>query len=213
MIMLPEFLIAFFLMTCLTVFFSINLFNLARTRRSKHEQKVKVYAEVERPKGVIFVLAAFGTLFFFLESIAYPFLAFTGLLPLIQHFPLQLHCQHDSFVQVVGILLELAGYALFLWSVLERGRYSVSWEMPENHKLITSGPYRYVRHPSYLAYFLMFIGLFVSLLNLVALVPLVAIPGYVSLTTYEEELLIQRFGKEYVGYQKRTGRFLPRIKR
>lgn len=211
--MLPEFLIAFFLVTCLTGFFSLNLFNLARTRRRRHDKEVKIYAEVERPKGFIFVLAAFGTLLFFLESIAYPFLAFAGLLSLIQHFPLQLNFQHDSFIQGVGILLELAGYVLFLWSVLERSRYSVSWEMPENHKLVTSGPYRYVRHPSYLAYFLMFIGLFILLLNLVALVPLVAIPEYVSLTTYEEELLIRRFGKEYVEYQKRTGRFLPKIKR
>lgn len=79
--------------------------------------------------------------------------------------------------------------------------------------LVTWGPFRYVRHPSYLGYFLMFFGLFFLLLNLVALVPLLAIPGYIRLTTYEEQLLIARFGNEYVEYQKTTGRFVPKMKR
>lgn len=211
--MLSEFHIACFLVVCLAVFFSLNLFNLTRTLQSRRGKTTKAYAEVKRPRGFFFALTAFGKLFFFLESMAYPFLVFTGLFRSGEHFPLQLHFQHDLYVQVLGILLEMSGYFLFLWSVLERGRYSVSWEMRENHNLVTWGPYRYVRHPSYSAYFLMFFGLFFLLLDLVALVPLVAIPGYVSLTTYEEQLLITRFGNEYVEYQKRTGRFLPKIKR
>lgn len=209
--MLSEFPIAVFLVICLAVFSSLNLFNLARTRHSRPEKTAKVYAEVKRPGGVFFALAAFGTVFFFLVSMAYPFLVFTG--QSVQHFSLQPRFHYDSWIQVIGILLETVGYFLFLWSVLERGRYATSWEMHEDHKLVTSGPYRYVRHPSYLAYFLMFFGLFFLLLNLVALVPLLAIPGYVSLTTYEEELLIRRFGSKYVDYQNRTGRFIPKIKR
>jgi protein-S-isoprenylcysteine O-methyltransferase Ste14 len=113
---------------------------------------------------------------------------------------------------VIGVALETIGYFLFLWSVFERGRYATSWEMYEDHKLVTSGPYHYVRHPSYLAYFLLFFGLFFLLLNLVALIPLVAIPGYVRITKYEEQLLVERFGSEYVEYQERTGRFLPKTK-
>ena len=84
--------------------------------------------------------------------------------------------------------------------------------MQEDHKLVTSGPYRYVRHPSYLAYFIMFFGLFLLLLSLIALVPLIAIPGYARLTTHEEELLVKRFGDAYVKYHKRTGRFLPKVR-
>jgi protein-S-isoprenylcysteine O-methyltransferase Ste14 len=143
---------------------------------------------------------------------AYPLLVFTGLFSSIKFFPLQLHFQYDSYIQAIGIALEIAGYSLFLWSVLERGHYAVSWEMSENHRLVTWGPYRYVRHPSYVAYFIMFFGLFFTLLNLFALVPLVAIPGYVSLTAYEEELLTKRFGNEYAEYQKMAGRFLPKTK-
>lgn len=211
--MLSEFYIAWFLSVCLGVFFSLNLFNLLRTMQTRRGKDTKVYAQVKRPRGLLFALAAFGTLFFFLVSMAYPFLVFTGFFQLVEHFPLQLHFEQEFWIQVIGILLEAVGYFLFLWSVLERGRYATSWEMRKDHKLVTSGPYGYVRHPSYLAYFIMFSGLFFLLFNLVALVPLIAVPGYVSLTTYEEQLLVARFGNEYVEYQKRTGRFLPRIKR
>lgn len=208
--MFPEFYIACFLSTCLGAFFAINLFNIVRTRQSRHGKTIEVYAEVRRPGGFLVALTAFGTLFFFLVSIAYPFLVVTGLSRLIEHIPLQLRYPHDTWIQATGILLETGGYILFLWSVLERGRYATSWEMRKDHKLVTSGPYRYVRHPSYLAYFIMFFGLFFLLLSLIALVPLIAIPGYVRLTTYEEQLLVARFGDDYVEYQKRTGRFLPK---
>ncbi|MGC8999054.1 MAG: methyltransferase family protein [Candidatus Bathyarchaeia archaeon] len=84
--------------------------------------------------------------------------------------------------------------------------------MPENHKLVTWGPCRYVRHPSYLAYLILFIGLSLTLLNIVALIPLIAIPGYIQIASIEEELLIKRFGKEYQQYQQTTGKFLPKRK-
>ncbi|NIQ07584.1 MAG: isoprenylcysteine carboxylmethyltransferase family protein, partial [Candidatus Korarchaeota archaeon] len=70
---------------------------------------------------------------------------------------------------------------------------------------------RYIRHPSYLGYFLMFFGIFALWPNGLTLIPLVAVPGYYSLTFVEEKLLIQRFGEEYLEYMRKTGRFLPKI--
>jgi len=208
--MLSQIHIAWFLTTWLVVFFSLNLFNLLRTSSERALRK-DVDAEVKRPWGSLSVLAAFGTLFFFLESCAYPFLVATGLHQIFEGFPLQIRFEHVVWIRVVGVLLESLGYTLFLWSVLERGRYATSWEMREDHKLVTWGPYHYVRHPSYLGYFLMFSGLFFVLLNLLALIPIIAIPGYIRLTIYEEQLLTTRFGDVYREYQKKTGRFLPRI--
>jgi protein-S-isoprenylcysteine O-methyltransferase Ste14 len=43
------------------------------------------------------------------------------------------------------------------------------------------------------------------------LIPLFSIPGYYLVTLEEERLLIKRFGKEYLKYQKRTGRFIPKF--
>lgn len=109
------------------------------------------------------------------------------------------------------MILTFFGYFIFLWSVFARGRYATTWKMLENHKLVTWGPYRYVRHPSYLAYFLMFFGLFLILLNLLALLPLIAIPGYIKIVEYEEKLLIKRFDEKYIEYQRKTGKFIPKI--
>jgi len=57
----------------------------------------------------------------------------------------------------------------------------------------------------------MFIGLFIIWPSIVTLVPLAAVPGYILVTYQEEKLLEKRFGQEYVEYQKRTGRFLPKF--
>jgi protein-S-isoprenylcysteine O-methyltransferase Ste14 len=55
----------------------------------------------------------------------------------------------------------------------------------------------------------MVIGLFLTWLNLAALAPLIAIPGYMGTVPLEEDLLILRFGEEYRRYVEITGRFLP----
>ena len=70
-----------------------------------------------------------------------------------------------------------------------------------------------VRHPSYLSYFIMFFGLFLLWPNILTVLTIFAIPGYVKITGYEEEMLIKRFGDEYRNYQRKVGKFLPRIRR
>jgi protein-S-isoprenylcysteine O-methyltransferase Ste14 len=161
----------------------------------------------------VLAIAALGTFTLFIESAAYPILVFLNVQRILTDSWLQLHFLYDSWAQAVGISLTAFGYFLFIWSVLARGRYSTAWEMPENHKLVTWGPYRYVRHPSYLAYLILFAGLFLALLNMVAIPLLLAIPGYVHITAVEEELLTRRFGDAYKQYQQKTGKFWPRKKK
>jgi protein-S-isoprenylcysteine O-methyltransferase Ste14 len=177
-------------------------------KRGNHK---KVYGKVEKPSGFSVGLAALGTFIYFMEVFVYVFFTFTdqifGLTNIIFKFP------SNFYVQILGLILTLAGYFLFIWSVIMRGKYAVSWEMPENHKLITCGPYRYVRHPSYLGYFLMFFGLFFVWPNIFTIFPLMAIPGYVQITHTEEKLLVERFEREYQEYQKKTGRFIPRLRK
>jgi len=173
---------------------------------------VKVYAEVERPAGFVVGLAAVGTIVYFLEVLLHLFLTFIGLIYVLHDFPVYFKFPFIFYIQIIGLVLTSAGYLLFIWSVIVRGRCAVSWEMPENQRLVTWGPYRYVRHPSYLGYFLMFFGLFFLWPNLFTLLPLLAIPGYFSLTFEEERLLVQRFRDEYVKYQRKTGRFIPKFR-
>jgi len=208
--MLPENITAGFLAVCLASFFLVNLYNIVKFHRGRRSAKPP--AAIESPRSLTMPLAALGTLLFFLESILFSLLALTGFASFHQIAPLQLRFQHDTYVQIIGIVLSGAGYFLFIWSVVARGRYAVSWGMPENQRLVTWGPNRYVRHPSYIGYFLMFSGLFLVWLNLVAILPLIAIPGYIQVTATEEQLLLNRFGEEYKRYQRKTGKFFPKRK-
>jgi protein-S-isoprenylcysteine O-methyltransferase Ste14 len=208
--MLTEMVVAVFLVVCLGCFFLVNLYNILKVH--KRRRGVKVYAEVERPAGFVVGLAAVGTIVYFLEVLLYMFLTFIGHTYALHDFPFHFNLPFIFHIQIIGLVLTSIGYLLFIWSVVVRGRYAVSWEMPENQRLVTWGPYRYVRHPSYLGYFLMFFGLFFLWSNLFTLLPLAAIPGYFSLTFEEERLLVQRFRDEYVMYQRKTGRFIPKFR-
>ena len=208
--MLIDTVVAAFLLVCLGCFFSVNLHNILKVHKPR--SRVKAFAEVERPSGVIVSLAVVGTIVYFLEALLYPFLVFTGLISALRFFPFYFQFPFIFYMRILGIVLTAVGYSIFIWSVVVRGKYAVSWEMPEDQRLVTWGPYRYVRHPSYLGYFLMFFGLFFLCTSLFTLFPLVAIPGYFRVTLEEERLLVGRFGEEYVEYQKKTGRFIPKFR-
>jgi protein-S-isoprenylcysteine O-methyltransferase Ste14 len=80
-------------------------------------------------------------------------------------------------------------------------------------EVVTSGAFRYVRHPLYLASILFYFGLAASTASLPSLALFVLIAGfYHYIATYEEKLLEVRFGEEYRRYMKRTGRWIPKIR-
>jgi protein-S-isoprenylcysteine O-methyltransferase Ste14 len=204
--MLSELLTAYFLVAFLAIFSTANLLNAIRTVLRQNRKKGRSSSpEVKPPNPLHLAFAVLGTFAFFLEAAAHPLYVLLRLPCQLEEYDVfRLPFQHSVYLQILGALLILIGCILFLWSILERGRQR------NIGKLVTWGPFKYVRHPSYLGYLLMFMGLPLLLFNLTTLVPLIAIPGYASLAKYEEQLLIQRFGDEYVEYQKKTGRFTPR---
>jgi len=109
----------------------------------------------------------------------------------------------------IGILCVLGIYWLF--SNLGSGITPTS-ATRKQHMLVTSGPYRWVRHPLYTVGSSMFISFgmmadnwFISALGVLAFI------GMAIRTPKEEANLIEKFGDEYREYMKRTGRFLPRF--
>jgi protein-S-isoprenylcysteine O-methyltransferase Ste14 len=79
--------------------------------------------------------------------------------------------------------------------------------------LLTTGWFRYIRHPSYIALYLCFIGLALALNNLFSLV-IVLFPTAWALiirVNQEEKILQENFTPQYQQYQKRTYAFLPFI--
>ncbi len=82
----------------------------------------------------------------------------------------------------------------------------------EGHQLVTSGPYRYIRHPLYTFGLLMYVGLgLVAAMWWIWLGLAVIFPMLMWRTPREEAQLVARFGDEYRAYMQRTGRYLPRL--
>ena len=121
-------------------------------------------------------------------------------------------------LQVLGVACAAAGLLLLFWV----GRIlavNVYRRATDERELLQSGIYAYIRHPFYLHFVLLPIGLLLLTLNPVMLVVLLAyltLDGPVLPSTWmrdEERGLAGRHGQTYAEYHERTGRWLPRIRR
>src|SRR6516165_1059656 len=116
-------------------------------------------------------------------------------------------------MQVVGLAVGLAGAVLLVWASVLLGRLMIhEAAVREDHALIESGPYRFVRHPVYAGYLALLLGSGVASLNacLWLLWP-VSLLGIRIQAAAEEQLLEQCFGQAYERYVRRTGRLVPRL--
>ena len=105
--------------------------------------------------------------------------------------------------------LMLAGTLLAFWSAWALGRsFSL---LPQARELVTSGPYRYVRHPIYLGGFLITLGeVWLRWSPLVVALNVVFVVAQVARLRYEEALLERTF-PEYAEYRARTSCVIPGI--
>lgn len=105
----------------------------------------------------------------------------------------------------ISITLIIAGY------LFQSGHVVVSHEQ-RPAGLISTGAFKYVRHPLYLGSILVYLGLTVSSASLFCLALLVVIVlFYDYIAGYEEKLLEAKLGQAYTTYKKKTGRWFPRI--
>ena len=83
----------------------------------------------------------------------------------------------------------------------------------KGQRLVTEGPYRWVRHPLYSVGTVFWIALSLVLSNgAILLMSVLIVVLIVRRTQMEEEKLIESFGKQYRVYNTHTGRFIPRLK-
>jgi protein-S-isoprenylcysteine O-methyltransferase Ste14 len=189
------------LLSSLAVFWGVSLLNAVKHRGTDASR-----LSDENPLSPMFSLALIGTLVMFAEALVFSYLGIFGPKSAI----IGTLFKPSGGVSLLGAIVFSSGCLLHAWSVRVRGRNAVSWVMPEDHRIITEPPYDIVRHPSYLGYMLMIVGMTISWGNIVTLVPWVAIPGYYFVSLYEESMLIERFGEEYRDYMKRVNGFIPR---
>ncbi|MGB9343814.1 isoprenylcysteine carboxylmethyltransferase family protein [Trichococcus sp.] len=120
-----------------------------------------------------------------------------------------------SGLRWVGVIV--SSISLFFWSysqeVLDKN-WSVNLKIQEEHTLVTSGPYRVMRHPIYTAMIIWSTGLALYTANMffVGFTALVILWTPLRISK-EETMLIGYFGDEYKKYMEYTGRYLPKFKR
>jgi len=119
-----------------------------------------------------------------------------------------------QWLRWIGVIISISGIGLFAWSHQALGNnWTAILALAKEHQLVTSGPYRYVRHPMYSAFFVIGAGFFILsanwLLALIYFVPLTTM--YFARVNKEEQMMIDRFGDEYREYMKKTGRIFPRL--
>jgi len=118
-----------------------------------------------------------------------------------------------DLLESLGLLVVLAGFSIRNIARKTLGNYFLNGiKFLRKHELVKHGIYRYIRHPIYLGAILLNLGiilLFSSPLGFLVML------GYIPCVLYriqlEEKMLIERFGKEYRDYMKKTKKIIPMI--
>ena len=115
---------------------------------------------------------------------------------------------------VAGVALALAGLALRLWAIVTLGpMFQQRLVIQDDHAIVTAGPYRLLRHPSYTGPILIFVGIGLVLNDWAGLFLCIVLPvsAYVWRISVEERMLVAGLGPAYERYRERTWRLFPGI--
>jgi len=114
-------------------------------------------------------------------------------------------------VRWLGVVLFVGGGALRMWPVFLLGRrFSGLVAIQPDHRLLTTGLYGVIRHPSYLGLLVNAAGWALAFRSSVGLLlTALIVPIILSRIRAEEALLHAQFGAEYDAYRARTARMIP----
>ncbi|HEX8964898.1 MAG TPA: isoprenylcysteine carboxylmethyltransferase family protein [Patescibacteria group bacterium] len=116
--------------------------------------------------------------------------------------------------QMIGFVLLIIGFSV---SISARSALGANWvhgfeyQIKQKQTLITTGIYKYIRHPIYIGLFLVLIGAELIAQSLLFLSFLVMIFPFYIQAKREEKLLINYFGEAYKSYKRHTKMFIPFI--
>ncbi len=115
-------------------------------------------------------------------------------------------------VRIVGLIM----FVVFSWLQVVaykslKNSYAQEVVIMKDHKLITNGIYKFIRHPQYLSQLLSDLGVGLALLSyiVVPVVVLIELPLFIMRAVLEDKLLQKYFGEEYSAYKKRSGFIIP----
>jgi protein-S-isoprenylcysteine O-methyltransferase Ste14 len=161
-----------------------------------HKDEGYLFATVLRLAGLVLWISTFGYLIFpaYFQWAAMP-------LP--------------SWLRWCGVITGALCSLLMYWTLSSLGKNLTDTVVTRAEaKLVTHGPYRWVRHPFYVTAALLMASVTVLTANWFIGISSVAVLALLAIRTpKEEQMLIERFGQQYRDYMTMTGRFIPRIGR
>jgi protein-S-isoprenylcysteine O-methyltransferase Ste14 len=119
---------------------------------------------------------------------------------------------HSPVLGAIGAVVFASGIAVAIWARVHLGR---NWGMPMTQKaepeLVTSGPYRFVRHPIYSGLLAALLGT-ALVTNLIGLIIVAVLTGYFYYSaSVEEKNLTASFPAAYPAYQAKTKMLIPYV--
>jgi len=113
----------------------------------------------------------------------------------------------------VGILVFAIGSALFIYSIFYIRTGFLGETEPKLEKLVTKGLYRLCRHPIYLSFIVMTLGIDLATRSITGLVLTFAlsVPSAVNRVIVEERLLKAKFGESWLNYAREVGFMFPKF--
>jgi protein-S-isoprenylcysteine O-methyltransferase Ste14 len=114
----------------------------------------------------------------------------------------------------VGVAVMISGIVFRRYVISFLGKFfTATVQIHKDHQLIKNGPYRYIRHPSYLGILILTLGNGIALANWISLLLCIVLPvtGLINRIKVEEKELQHHFGEQYEDYRKSTWRLIPYV--
>lgn len=121
--------------------------------------------------------------------------------------------QKNQSLRLVGLIFYIIFSWIQIWAYKYLGdNYSQEIIIFKNHKLVTEGPFRFIRHPQYLSQIVMDLGAGIAVLSYIVLpLALIQIPFIIMRALAEEKLLKKNFKEEFDAYKNKSGFLIPFI--
>jgi protein-S-isoprenylcysteine O-methyltransferase Ste14 len=120
----------------------------------------------------------------------------------------------SSWLVLVGLLLIFGGLAIRWMAIITLGRFfTATVAIHSHHRVIRTGLYRRIRHPSYTGLLLAFLGLAIAFGNWLSLI-VIFVPITVAILYrihVEESEMIEGLGQEYADYRRSSKRLVPGV--
>jgi len=114
----------------------------------------------------------------------------------------------------IGMSLFVIGLMIRIYSILTLRQFFIySVAKVENHEIIETGLYKFIRHPGYLGQLTIFLGISISISNWLSIFAMMipVLVGYLYRIKVEEGFMTEQMGENYINYQNRTKKIIPTI--